>query len=190
MKIWVLFPAWGCYEDTGGRKAGALPIWGSLPWGGGAGGAVADGLAGEGCPQQAGTEPSTHRRWAWGMGGGGLDLFSISASVEHLLQIRVQEHPCGVQLFSDGTELWKGRIHFLKVFSGTIVGLWKQPDATSFVPWSWHFRGVSKRHPCVCVLACVTPLPPGTYVHMHTHAQVCTQCSSWEVKKEGVKIEH
>lgn len=126
-------------------------------------------------PSRPGTEPSTHRRWAWGMGGGGLDLFSISASVEHLLQIRVQEHPCGVQLFSDGTELWKGRIHFLKVFSGTIVGLWKQPDATSFVPWSWHFRGVSKRHPCVCVLACVTPLPPGTYVHMHTctHTHRC-----------------
>ena len=75
-------------------------------------------------------------RWARGMGQGGLDLFSISASVEHLLQIGVKEHPCGVQLFSDGTELPKGRIHFLKVLPGAVVGLRKQPDTTGLIPQS------------------------------------------------------
>ena len=32
-------------------------------------------------------------------------IYSVFASVEHLLQIRIQEHPSRVQLFSDGTEL-------------------------------------------------------------------------------------
>lgn len=78
---------------------------------------------------------------------GGLNLFSVSASVEHLLQIRIQEHPGGVQLFSDGTELQKGWVHFLKVLPGAVVGLGKQPDTTGLVPWSWHLSGAANGQP-------------------------------------------
>lgn len=58
----------------------------------------------------------------------------LSASVEHLLQICIQEHPGGVQLFSDSTELRKGWVHLLKVLPGAVVGLWKQPDMTGLAP--------------------------------------------------------
>lgn len=53
--------------------------------------------------------------------------------VEHLLQVRIQEHSSGVQLLADVTELSKGGVHFLKVLPGAIVGLWKQADAVDFV---------------------------------------------------------
>lgn len=59
-------------------------------------------------------------------------LAATPALVEHLLQVRIQEHPGGVQLLSDATELPKGRVHFLKVLPGAIVGLWKQPEAAGF----------------------------------------------------------
>lgn len=79
--------------------------------------------------------------------GWGELLFSVSASVEHLFQIRIQKHPSGVQLFSDGTELWEGRIHFLKVLPGAAVGLWKQQDTRGLGPWSWDFSRAADRHP-------------------------------------------
>lgn len=132
MEIWVLFFARGCCEDTGSRmgspaqiqahSCGLEQLWV---------------LQREVCSPsgQWDIEPSTspevglrEMRWA--------QLISVSASVEHLLQIRVQEHPGGVQLFSDGTELGKGWVHFLKVLPGTVVGLWKQPDKKGLVPWS------------------------------------------------------
>lgn len=58
---------------------------------------------------------------------------STPVLVEHLLQVRIQEHSSGVQLLADVTELSKGGVHFLKVLPGAIVGLWKQADAVDFV---------------------------------------------------------
>lgn len=89
-------------------------------------------------------------------------MFSVSASIEHLLQIRIQKHPSGVQLFSDGTELRKGRIHPLKILPGAVVGLRKQAEATGLVPWSWYFSEAANRHPVSTCLRCDTP-PPGTH---------------------------
>lgn len=97
-------------------------------------------------PQQRAHGKRSAPHWACGTlslqhpGGGpegwdGVGLMcSVSASVEHLLQIRIQEHPGRVQLFSNGTELQKGWVHFLKVLPGTVVGLWKQPNRTELIP--------------------------------------------------------
>lgn len=57
---------------------------------------------------------------------------STPALVEHLLQVRIQEHPSGVQLLTDVTELTKGGVHLLKVLPGAVVGLWEQPEAAGF----------------------------------------------------------
>lgn len=60
-------------------------------------------------------------------------LVSASALIEDLLQVRIQEHSSGVQLLTDATELVKGRVHFLKVLPGAVVGLWKQSEAAGLV---------------------------------------------------------
>lgn len=105
-------------------------------------------------------------------------MFSVCASVEHLLQIGVQEHPRGVQLFSDGTKPLEGWVHFLKVLPGAVVGLRKQPETTGFVSWSWHFSGAANL--CLCVCMCDPP-SLGTqrahacrYMHAHTHTHART----------------
>lgn len=105
-------------------------------------------------------------------------MFSVCASVEHLLQIGVQEHPRGVQLFSDGTEPLEGWVHFLKVLPGAVVGLRKQPETTGFVSWSWHFSGAANLCRCVCMC---DPPSLGTqrahacrYMHAHAHTHACT----------------
>lgn len=100
-------------------------------------------------------------------------MFFVCASVEHLLQIGVQEHPCGVQLFSDGTEPLEGRVHFLKVLPGAVVSLRKQQETIGLVSRSWHFSGAANL--CLCACMC-DPLSLGThrthacrYMHAHTH---------------------
>lgn len=100
-------------------------------------------------------------------------MFSVCASVEHLLQIGVQEHPCGVQLFSDGTEPLEGRVHFLKVLPGAVVSLRKQQETAGLVSRSWHFSGAANL--CLCACMC-DPLSLGMhrthacrYMHAHTH---------------------
>ena len=136
-------------------------------------------------PHQAGGTRSLqpHAKWAWGMGWGGLDLFSVRASVEHLLQIRIQEHPRGVQLFSDGTELRKGRIHFLKVLPGAVVGLRKQPDTTGLVPWKRHFSRAANRHPRLGACRCDAPIPRHTQAHTRVHS--FTRTYSVETQRGG-----
>ena len=104
-------------------------------------------------------------------------MFSVCASVEHFLQIGIQEHPRGVQLFSDGTEPLEGRVHFLKVLPGTVVGLRKQPETTGLVSQSRHFSGAAN----LCLCACMCDPPSlGThrahacrYMHAHTHKPTC-----------------
>lgn len=193
MKIWVLFPAWGCYEDTGGRKARALPIWGSLPWGGGAGGAVADGLAGEGCPQQAGYRAFNPPQVGLGDGRGWAGL------VFHFCFSRTPSpDTCsGTSLWGPAFLGWHRTLERQDTFSQSLFGYNCGPvEATRCnklcslelaLPW-----GFKKAPLCLCPCMCDTPTPGHICAHayMHTHAQVCTQCSSWEVKKEGVKIEH
>lgn len=65
------------------------------------------------CPHPQGS------RSVRGQGG----LLPLPASVKHLLQVGIQEHSSGVQPLPDVTELAKGRVHFLKVLPGAIVGL-------------------------------------------------------------------
>lgn len=90
------------------------------------------------------------------------------------------------QLFSDGTELWKGRVHFLKILLGVVVGLWKQPDTTGLVPWGWHFSRAAAgtpdgRQPCHTLMHSYTHTCMRTSAcacthrctHTHAHAHTC-----------------
>lgn len=47
----------------------------------------------------------------------------LAASVEHLLQICVQEHSGRIQLVADSTEFGEGGVHLLEVLAGAVVGL-------------------------------------------------------------------
>lgn len=169
----VHFLTWGSCEDEG---SGSCPDPDSLLWVRAAVGTAAERLGKRSVPHQAGGALSLQPRgkWAWGMGWGGLGLFSVCASVERLLQIRIQEHPRGVQLFSDGTELRKGRIHFLEVLPGAVVGLRKQPDSTGLIPWNQHCSGAANRPPRLDACMCDAATPRHTQAHTCMHSFTCT----------------
>lgn len=89
--------------------------------------------------------------------------------VEHLLQVRIQEHSSGVQLLADVTELSKGGVHFLKVLPGAIVGLWKQPDAVDFV--LTELAGYAHR--------------PGPNVSEHCSHPLSTHSTDFQTERKG-----
>lgn len=172
---WVLFLAWGCCEDKEGRRgicpARARPIavgWSSY-------GLCGRGPRGKVCSPQAKNTAFSLIGGNPGEGWGELFLFSVSASVEHLLQICIQKHPSGVQLFSDGTELWEGRIHFLKILPGAAVGLWKQQVQEALVPGADISAGLQTGTPCPCACMCDIPTCRHTHTRMHpsTHTHAC-----------------
>lgn len=98
-------------------------------------------------------------------------MFSVCASVEHLLQIGVQEHPCGVQLSRMAQNPLEGRVHFLKVLPGAV-----EPqeatgdDSRPCFPELYFMANL-----CLCACMC-DPLSSGMhrthagrYMHAHTH---------------------